>query len=87
MIFVNWDGRPAISTSPSEAVAILEPGGAWTSVDGLDVFETGRVIPDETAFMSAFCALFYKVYDQFFVLPQEPLVTIFEFQKQYRLEF
>ena len=61
MIFVNWDGRPAISTSPTEAVAILEPGGAWTSVDGPDVFETGRVIPDEAAFMSAFEATFGKL--------------------------
>ena len=61
MIFVNWDGRPAISISPAEAVAILEPGGAWTPVDGPDVFETGRVIPDEAAFMSAFEATFGKL--------------------------
>lgn len=54
MMLVDWDGRPAISISPSEAVAILAPGGPWTPVDAADVWSTGRVIADETAFKSAF---------------------------------
>ena len=45
---VSWDGRPAISFSPSEALAILTPGGSWTAVDGLDVRNSGRVIADDT---------------------------------------
>ena len=53
-ILVDWDGRPAISFSVTEALAILTPGGSWTAVDGPDVFNTGRVIPDEKAFMSRF---------------------------------
>ena len=53
-ILVDWDGRPAISFSVTEALAILTPGGSWTAVDGPDVFNTGRVIPDENAFISLF---------------------------------
>ena len=30
----DWDGRPAISLSVSDAFAILKPGDYWTRVDG-----------------------------------------------------
>ena len=39
----DWDGRPAISLSVSDAFAILKPGDYWTRVDGPDVRETGKL--------------------------------------------
>ena len=40
----SWDGRPAVSYSPSQAVAILAPGEFWVPVDALDVSHTAKVI-------------------------------------------
>lgn len=60
MIFVNWDGRPAISISPLEAVAIVRPGGDWISVDAEDVFNTGGVISTEDDFRAKFEGSFGK---------------------------
>ena len=39
----DWDGRPAISLSVSDAFAILKPGDYWTRVDGPDVRDTGKL--------------------------------------------
>ena len=47
MLFVNWDGRPAVSISPSLAYAIVKPNGDWEAVDAADVFSTGNIIPTE----------------------------------------
>ena len=58
MMFINWDGRPALSFSPSQAIAILKPGGEWVSVNVADVWHTGRVIPDEALFRSQFSSRF-----------------------------
>ena len=54
----DWDGRPAVSFSPKEAMALLVPGEAWTAVDGADVFTSGRVIASEAAFKSMFESTF-----------------------------
>ena len=48
IIFLSWDGRPAIVDSSGEsALAILSPGTDWVAVSGPDVFRSGEVIMDE----------------------------------------
>lgn len=47
IMFVDWDGRPAVSLSPSEAYAILQHNGKWEKVDAADVFSTGKLVPSE----------------------------------------
>jgi hypothetical protein len=46
--FGDWEGRPAVLVAPMRAFAVLEPGGAWEEVDGLDVAMTaGLRTPEE----------------------------------------
>ena len=54
----SWDGRPAISYSPSKAIAILAPGEFWTPVDALDVSHTAKVIATGRSFKGKFAALY-----------------------------
>ena len=53
-----WDGRPAVSYSPSQAVAILAPGEFWAPVDALDVHHTARVISTGERFKKEFAAVY-----------------------------
>ncbi len=48
MFFVNWEFRPALlSDDRLSAVAVLEEGGAWETVDAAEVVDSGRVVaPD-----------------------------------------
>ena len=54
----SWDGRPAVSFSPSQAIALLAPGEFWTSVDALDVHHTAKVISTGEQFKKEFAALY-----------------------------
>ena len=54
----SWDGRPAVSYSPSQAVAILAPGEFWAPVDALDVHHTAKVISTGEVFKKEFAALY-----------------------------
>ena len=54
----SWDGRPAVSYSPSQAVAILAPGEFWTPVDALDVHHTAKVIATGRQFKKEFAAVY-----------------------------
>ena len=54
----SWDGRPAVSYSPSKAIALLAPGEFWTSVDALDVHHTAKVIATGQQFKKEFAALY-----------------------------
>ena len=53
-----WDGRPAVSYSPSQAVAILAPGEFWAPVDALDVHHTAKVISTGEQFKKEFAAVY-----------------------------
>lgn len=44
VLLYSWDGRPAVSISPSKTVALLAPGEFWVSVDVVDVRHTAKVI-------------------------------------------
>ncbi|MCZ4351520.1 hypothetical protein O4H61_03235 [Roseovarius aestuarii] len=59
-VLVDWDGRPAVlfSVARGEAMALLERGAEWVSVDADDVFSTGRVVSDETALRARFASTF-----------------------------
>ena len=54
----SWDGRPAVSYSPSQAIALLSPGEFWTSVDALDVHHTAKVIATGRQFKKEFAAVY-----------------------------
>ena len=54
----SWDGRPAVSYSPSQAVAILAPGEFWAPVDALDVSHTAKVISTGSTFKKEFAAVY-----------------------------
>ena len=54
----SWDGRPAVSYSPSQAVAILAPGEFWAPADALDVHHTAKVISTGEVFKKEFAALY-----------------------------
>ena len=54
----SWDGRPAISYSPGQAIALLAPGQFWTSVDALDFRHTAKVIANGQQFKEEFVALY-----------------------------
>jgi hypothetical protein len=54
----DWDVRPAVLLSPARAVAILEPGGTWVEVDGLDVAHTGRPVASAEALERLFASTF-----------------------------
>ena len=59
IIFLSWDGRPAIVDSSGEsALAILSPGTDWVAVSGPDVFRSGEVIMDEESFRLKFADRF-----------------------------
>lgn len=46
-IVKDWDGRPAVLLSPTEAAAVLSSGGPWVSVDWAAVANSGRLVPAE----------------------------------------
>ena len=54
----SWDGRPAVSYSTSQAVAISAPGEFWAPVDALDVHHTAKVISTGEVFKKEFAALY-----------------------------
>jgi len=54
----SWDGRPAVSYSPSQAIALLAPGEFWTPVDALDVHHTAKVIATGRQFKKEFAAVY-----------------------------
>ena len=54
----SWDGRPAVSYSPSQAVAILAPGEFWAPVDALDVHHTAKVVATGRQFKEEFAAVY-----------------------------
>ena len=54
----SWDGRPAVSYSPSQAIALLAPGEFWTPVDALDVHHTAKVTSTGELFKKEFAALY-----------------------------
>ena len=54
----SWDGRPAVSYSPSQAVAILAPDEFWAPVDALDVHHTAKVIATGRQFKKEFAAVY-----------------------------
>ena len=54
----SWDGRPAVSYSPSQAVAILAPGEFWVPVDALDVHHTAKVVATGRQFKKEFAAVY-----------------------------
>src|SRR5215212_8498249 len=48
MLYVRWDGRPAVLLdSPKHAFAVLEPGGCWTRVDTDKVLQFGEVLTEQ----------------------------------------
>ena len=54
----SWDGRPAVSYSPSQAIALLAPGEFWVPVDALDVHHTAKVIATGQQFKEMFVAVY-----------------------------
>ena len=54
----SWDGRPAVSYSPSQAIALLAPGEFWTPVDALDVHHTAKVVATGRQFKKEFAAVY-----------------------------
>ena len=54
----SWDGPPAVSYSPSQAVAILAPDEFWAPVDALDVHHTAKVIATGRQFKKEFAAVY-----------------------------
>ena len=54
----SWYGRPAVSYSPSQAIAVLAPGEFWTPVDALDVCHTAKVIATGQQFKEMFAAVY-----------------------------
>ena len=56
--FFRKDGRPAVSYSPSQAIAVLAPGEFWTPVDALDVCHTAKVIATGQKFKEMFVAVY-----------------------------
>ena len=56
--FFRKDGRPAVSFSPSQAVAILAPGEFWAPVDALDVHHTAKVVATGRQFKKEFAAVY-----------------------------
>ena len=57
-ILCSWDGRPAVSYSPTQAIALLAPGEFWTSVDALEVQHTAKAISTGRQFKKEFAALY-----------------------------
>lgn len=53
-VFCDWDSRPAVAFSSTEALALLEPGGPWVSVDALDVAWAGAVLGSAEALSERF---------------------------------
>lgn len=53
-VFCDWDSRPAVAFSSTEALALLEPGGPWVSVDALNVAWAGAVLGSAEALSERF---------------------------------